>query len=54
MRAVDRDMMITAHQNQIEQLRESFRTRSVEIEMWPIKVLNMSLKGTKHGTHEKV
>lgn len=30
--------MITAHQNQIEQLRESFKNRIAEADKWPQKV----------------
>ena len=30
--------MITAHQNQIEQLRESFKRRVADVDKWPEKV----------------
>jgi hypothetical protein len=37
-----REMMITAHQNQIEQLRESFKKRIEEADKWPHKVRALS------------
>ena len=33
-----REMLISAHQDQIQQLRESFKKRILEAEKWPEKV----------------
>ena len=33
-----RELMITSHQNRIEQLRESFKQKLLEAENWPHKV----------------
>ena len=35
---VTREMMISAHQNRIEELRESFKNKMAEMENWPMKV----------------
>ena len=34
----EREMMISAHQTQIEQLRESFKQRIHDADQWPAKV----------------
>ena len=36
----NREMMISAHHNRIEQLRESFKKKIEEADAWPEKVQN--------------
>ena len=36
--------MITAHQNRIEDLRESFKRKIAEADKWPAKVTAFSIK----------
>ena len=40
-------MMIEAHQNQIEQLRESFKNRIAEADRWPQKASLQNQSSTK-------
>ena len=47
----EREMMITAHQNQIEQLRESFKVRLADVDRWPQKVFAHPTITTKQGSH---
>ena len=49
--SLHREMLISAHQDQIEQLRESFKTRILEAEKWPEKVqlLSIEVKNTYHS-----
>lgn len=37
---VNREMIISAHHNRIEQLRESFKKKMEEADAWPEKVQN--------------
>lgn len=43
--------MITAHQNRIEDLRESFKRKMSEADKWPEKVRTTVTTVTEHSSH---